>query len=100
MMAGGIKIATGAPGLGTQAEWRGRARREYGCRSWREAARRHARQHGRAVVMLADDSALVIRRDDSRARGVTESTHKAECVLWIHGPVGDNLPADMPPELA
>jgi len=49
--------------------------------------------------MLADDSALVICRDDSRARGVTESTHKAECVLWIHGLAGDGLPADMPPEL-
>lgn len=79
-----LAIPFPAPDTGTVAYWRSAAP-SYGCRAWREAMRRFARQHGQAVAMLADDSALVVTRCPVNASGVSESRWPAHCVTWRRG---------------
>lgn len=76
-----IPINTRAFTFGTVAYWKSAAP-HYGCRSWKEAMRRFAIQHGKAIAMLADDSARIVERDDKRAAGVIVHELPKENVRW------------------
>lgn len=60
---------------GTVPFWRSAAK-NYGARSWKGAMRAFAHQHGNAIAMLADDSALVITADGRERRIARQS------VVW------------------
>lgn len=52
---------------GTVGFWRSAAK-SFGARSWKGAMRAFALQHGNAIAMLGDDSALVITGDGRERR--------------------------------
>ena len=52
---------------GTVAFWRGAAK-SFGARSWKGAMRAFAAQHGNAIAILGDDSALVMSFDGRERR--------------------------------
>lgn len=54
-----IALPTFAPDTGTVAFWRSAAP-SFGVRSWRSALVRFAKQHGRAIAHMADDSAHIV----------------------------------------
>ena len=80
-MTESLAIPFPARDVGTVAFWRSAAP-AFNCRSWREAMRRYALQHGQAVAMLADDSALVVTRVPVNASGVSETRWPAHKVNW------------------
>lgn len=55
-------LPTLAHDTGTVAFWRSAAP-SYGVRSWRSAMVRFAKQHGRAIAHMADDTAHVVACD-------------------------------------
>jgi len=67
--------------FGTVSFWRSAAP-HYGCRTWKEAMRRFAIQHGKAIAMLVNDSARIVERDESRKAGVVVHDLPAESVRW------------------
>lgn len=70
--------------FGTVDYWRS-ARKSYRCRTWQEAMRRFALQHGKAIAMLGNDDARIVERDDTRKSGVRIHTVQADSVQWFHG---------------
>jgi len=76
-----LPINTRSHTFGTVAFWRSAAP-HYGCRNWREAMRRFAIQHGKAICMMADDSARIVERDSSLKAGVRVHRLPAENVHW------------------
>jgi hypothetical protein len=76
-----IPINMNAHTFGTVSFWRSAAP-HYGCRRWREAMRRFALQHGKAICMMADDSARIVERDESRKAGVRVHHVPADGVRW------------------
>lgn len=70
----------------TIAQWRAYGRQQ-GLRSnaWRNCARHYALQHGKAIVFHGDDSATIMKRDDSKARGITIHTFRAHEICWHDG---------------
>lgn len=70
--------------FGTVPYWRSAAP-AFGCRTWKEAMRRFALQHGKAIAMLANDGARIVERDDSRKAGVVVHELPAESVKWFRG---------------
>ena len=70
--------------VGTVAFWRSVAP-HYGCRTWREAMRRFALQHGKAIAHLADDSARFVERAPSRKDGIVIHHLPKESVRWHRG---------------
>lgn len=77
-----IPINMNACTFGTVAFWRSVAP-HYGCRSWRTAMARFAAQHGKAIAMLADDSALFAFRDPGKANGTRFESVPAADVKWF-----------------
>lgn len=76
-----IPINMNSATFGTVAFWRSAAP-HYGCRAWKEAMRRFAIQHGKAIAILADDGARIVERADTRKAGVIVHTLPAENVRW------------------
>lgn len=76
-----IILKTRRAEFGTVDFWRS-ARRPFKCRTWQEAMRRFALQHGKAIAMLGDDGARVVERDDTKAAGVSVKTYPAGSVVW------------------
>ena len=66
---------------GTVPFWRSAAK-AYNARSWKGAMRAFALQHGNAIAMLGDDSALVIT-SDGRERHIARGA-----VVWRDKPEG------------
>lgn len=66
--------------FGTVAFWRSAAP-QYGCRSWKEAMRRFAIQHGKAIAILANDGARIVERAANKT-GVVVHTLPPESVSW------------------
>ena len=71
-----MQLTFPAHDAGTVSFWNS-ARRSFGARTWKGAMRAFAKQHGRAVAMLADDSALII---DATGK---ESPVHASAVRWV-----------------
>jgi len=67
---------------GTVQFWQS-ARKPYGARTWKGAMQRFAAQHGKAIAMLADDSAIIIERQESGA--LIRHELPAENVYWHNG---------------
>ena len=76
-----IPLNVNAATVGTVAYWRSAAP-SYGVRSWRSAMEAFARQHGKAIALLADDGARIVERDGDR---LTTHTLPAEAVRWHKG---------------
>jgi hypothetical protein len=70
----------------TVNQWRALAKR-YRVRSWRGAMERYAAEHGKAIAMLADDSALFVEQSAKRFHV------PAERIAWHNGlrPIADIL---------
>jgi hypothetical protein len=71
-------IDASAPMVATAGEWRAKSPRK----SYRAAAQAFARKHGKAVVMRADDSALVFTLNTATGR-IVQRSHKASAVDWL-----------------
>lgn len=54
-----------------------------GARSWQGAMRRFALEHGKAIAMLADDSALFMERDADSLTGTRTTVLASENVQWV-----------------
>lgn len=76
-----IPVNMSAHTFGTVAYWRSAAP-HYGCRTWKEAMRRFAIQHGKAIAMLADDSARIVERATNKS-GVVVHNLPRESVHWF-----------------
>lgn len=70
--------------VGTVAYWRSAAP-HYGCRSWKEAMRRFALQHGKAIAILANDDCRFVERDESARLGVVAHHIPADRIRWHRG---------------
>ena len=79
-----IPINMFAPHVG-QVSYFKSAAPHYGCRSWREAMRRYCVQHGKAIAHLANDGALIMERDQTRAGGVVIHKMRPDEVIWHTG---------------
>jgi hypothetical protein len=67
--------------FGTVAFWKSAAP-HYGVRTWRSAAKRFAQQHGKAIVMHADDSATIMERDSEQGT-IRQHRLPKENVRWF-----------------
>ncbi len=74
MMPINYRVAT----VRTVNEWKGMAKR-YRVRTWRSAMERYAREHGKAIAMLSDDSALFVDQSAKRVHVPADS------VAWHDG---------------
>lgn len=82
-----IPINTKASTVNTVQGWRA-MRRHYAARSWRGAMERYAVHHGKAIAIMADDSALIIERGAMARNGLFRLTRHhlpADCVRWHDG---------------
>lgn len=70
--------------VGTVPFWRSAAP-HYNCRSWKEAMRRFAIQHGKAIAIMANDDCRFVERDDSAKAGVVVHHLSAANVRWHKG---------------
>lgn len=66
---------------GTVGYWRS-TQRAFGVRTWRSAFHRFALQHGRAVAMLADDSAIIATRNPETGKIREQTLHRSR-VKWM-----------------
>lgn len=66
----------------TPREWSALAP-SLGVRSWQGAMRRFTLAHGKAIAMLADDSALFMERDPESRTGTRTTTFAASEVMWV-----------------
>ena len=76
-----IPLNINAATVGTVAYWRSLAP-AYGARTWRGGMEAFARQHGKAIALLADDGARIVERDGDR---LTTHTLPAAAVRWHKG---------------
>jgi hypothetical protein len=76
-----LRIPFPAPDTGTVAYWRSAAQ-ALGRRSWRGAVDAFALEHGQAVAMLANDSALVVTRAPTAPGGLHRATWPPHLVTW------------------
>lgn len=76
-----IPINLYAPTVMTIAGWR-IAAPSYACRSWRSTMTRFARQHGKAIAIMANDGALIVTKDETRANGVRAESLSPNQVTW------------------
>jgi len=70
--------------IGTVAFWRSAAP-HYGARTWRGAMKAFARHHGKAIAILADDSAMFVTKDETKANAVHVEHLPADQVRWFKG---------------
>jgi hypothetical protein len=73
-----IPLNVNAATVGTVAYWRSLAP-AYGARTWRGGMEAFARQHGKAIALLADDGARIVVRDGDR---LITHTLPAAAVRW------------------
>ena len=76
-----LPLNVNAATVGTVAYWRSLAP-AYGARTWRGGMDAFARQHGKAIALLADDGARIVERDGDR---LTTHTLPADAVRWHKG---------------
>jgi hypothetical protein len=76
-----IPLNLHAATVGTVAFWRSAAP-SFGVRTWHSAMNAFARQHGKAIAILADDGARIVERDGDR---LTIHTLSADAVRWHKG---------------
>lgn len=79
-----IKITTADHCFGTVQFWKSAAP-HYGVRTWKSAMDRFAVQHGKAVAMLADESARIVERGPMTASGkfkLFRQEMPREAVVW------------------
>ncbi len=76
-----IPLNVNAATVGTVAYWRSSAP-YFGVRTWRSAMDAFARQHGKAIALLADDGARIVEFDGGR---LTTHTLSADAVRWHKG---------------
>lgn len=74
-----IPVNMNTASFGTVPFWRSVAP-HYGVRTWKSAMRRFAMQHGQAIAMLADDSAMIVDRWCSK---LVTKTIPADQVQWV-----------------
>ncbi|WP_066112597.1 MULTISPECIES: hypothetical protein [unclassified Blastomonas] len=82
-----MPINTKASTVNTVQGWRA-MRRHYAARSWRGAMERYAIHHGKAIAIMADDSALIIERGAMQRNGMFRLVRHqipADRVRWHDG---------------
>ena len=78
-----LPLNVNAATVGTVAYWRSLAP-AYGARTWRGGMEAFARQHGKAIALLADDGARIVERNDD-GKTLTTHTLPAAAVRWHKG---------------
>lgn len=76
-----IYLNVNAPTVGTVAFWRSAAP-SFGVGTWRGAMNAFARQHGKAIALLANDGARIVERDGA---SLAIHTLPADAVRWHKG---------------
>lgn len=79
-----IPINMNVATFGTVPYWRSVAP-YYKCRTWQEAMRRFALQHGKAIAIMANDDARIVERDEKLKSGVRIHLLSADSVRWFRG---------------
>ena len=72
--------------FGTVAYWRDYRRKvsTYRSKTWLGAMVKFTKQHGKAVAMLSDDSALILERADN-SQGYVKHYVPADRMIWHDG---------------
>lgn len=81
-----IPVNVNVHAFGTVAHWRDYRRKvsTYRAKTWFGSMVKFTKQHGKAIAMLSDDSAIILERADN-AQGYVKHHVPAERMFWHNG---------------